>query len=126
MPSESLETKFLRLVPPPKIPKFPGSPMEWTAAEKRLGILFPAEYKWYVTHYGTGCIDEELQVLNPFTTSEYSRLDFEGDNKAKWLLDIFRQQQSEDPEFFPMPIYPEVGGLIPWASTTTSVVLCWQ
>ena len=53
------------ILPPPAQPVETGSRDEWQAVEEDLGCVLPADYKEFIATYGTGDIDDFLQVTTP-------------------------------------------------------------
>jgi hypothetical protein len=109
--------KLLRIAPPPKRSPYPRS--DWLAAEKRLGIALPSDYKAYVDRYGDGELAGFIRVQNPFP------------NLADWLacleryLEADREARENCPEEYAGPIFPEPGGRLPWGGTTNGDVVWW-
>ena len=119
--------KLLKLVPPPAMPLFPGSASQWLDAESRLGTSLPEDYKWYVQHYGSGRMDDFLQVFNPFTPNLFCQLSLSPESAAGFRLDALREwRRGEFADLFPFPAYPEPCGLLPWGETDGSIWLYWM
>jgi hypothetical protein len=81
----------------------------------------PRDYKALVCAYGTGSWKGFLWVLNPFASNVYLNL-FE---QAKLQLDAERLLRAKWPEQIPFALYPEPGGLFPWAMTDNGDRLYW-
>jgi hypothetical protein len=111
----------LKLVlPPPANPAYTGTQGEWAAVESGLGVTLPRDYKQFISEYGAGSIDEYLVVYSPFWSEsslahELARLQ----HAYHYLVASLG--------YFPVPypIFPEVGGLLPWGSTANGDVCSW-
>ena len=108
-------------VSPPANPVEPGSPGAFTAVEARLDLALPADYKSLICAYGTGSWKGFLWVLNPFAQNRFHNL-FE---QTQRQLDAERTIRADWPGQVPFPIYPEPGGLLPWAMTDNGDRLYW-
>ena len=107
------------VVPPPAPVESHGS---WPAVEARLGIGLPQDFKDYIEVYGTGCIDEFVWVLNPFSANRH--LSFFDRGTA--ALDALRELQLAHPDVEVRdPLFPAPGGLLPWGLTDNGDVLSW-
>ena len=59
-----------QLLPPPQTPV--ENQGDWTNVEQQLGMPLPADYKWFISTYGTGSICAAfINVLNPFAANRY-------------------------------------------------------
>lgn len=115
--------RFLELFPVPDAPVDAAVPTDWEAVEAELSIRLPDDYKWFIEHYGTGCVDSFLWIFNPLSTNEHLNLLRQVDS----LSAQYREQQTTLGErVVPFPIYPEVGGLVPFGSTDNGDVLFWR
>ncbi|MFI6259891.1 SMI1/KNR4 family protein [Micromonospora zamorensis] len=112
--------ELARLVPPPATPV--QAQGDWAAAEARLGLTLPGDYRTLVATYGLGRFGD-ITLLTPFAaaTSHYADLVWQ----AGEFLDRYRDVRGDFPEAFPHPLYPEPGGLLQWAGTGNGVMLCW-
>jgi len=111
--------EFVGLVPPPAETKdVPRNP-DWADVAKDLGTDLPVDYKSLIETYGTGAFAEFLWVLNPFTPNENLSLI----SVAKRRLEGERENRRAFP--IPYPLFPEKGGLLPWAVTDNGDTLFW-
>jgi hypothetical protein len=108
-------------VPPPSRPVEVGSMELFATVEARLGLALPDDYKHLVCAYGTGSWKGFLWVLNPFSSNRYLNL-FE---QAKCQLEAERAIRTDWPRDVPFALYPEPGGLLPWAMTDNGDRLYW-
>lgn len=49
------------------------SALNWQAVESRFGIDLPQEFKDIVSEFGSGCIDDFIWLLNPFSENDNLR-----------------------------------------------------
>ena len=84
---------------------------EWCAVERSLGLSLPGAYKRLVTDFASRTWLEFLHVLSPF--SEELNLQ----QHAEMILDADRETRRAFPTHYPIGLYPEPGGLFPWAVT---------
>lgn len=127
-----LET-LTKVAPPPANPIETGSEDGWLAAEAELGLALPDDYKDLIRTYGTGSWERtELFILSPFNPDFGYNLvrqcfKTEGDNYT--ILDAERAAKKflteEGCEPYPHPIYPEPGGIIPWATNGNGGRMFW-
>jgi hypothetical protein len=108
-------------VPPPMDPVEAGGLEAFSAVEARLGIALPAGYKSLIGAYGTGSWKGFLWVLNPFASNRFLNL-FE---QTQRQLEAERAIRADCSSEVPFPIYPEPGGLLPWAITDNGDRLYW-
>ena len=96
-----------------------GATPDWAAIEKAAGTALPADYKAFVATYGTGVINNFLYVFTPFakTVNVLQQQITDQLGALKTLRD------SGLPVKY--PIFPEPGGLLPWAVTDNGDVLFW-
>ena len=81
----------------------------------------PLDYKGYINAFGTGCLDDFIWVLNPFSSNRYLSLFSQGEA----ALQALRELQSDFGFEVPHPLFPEPGGLLPWGTTDNGDVLYW-
>lgn len=98
-----------------------GDISKWKEAEKELGSKFPADYKEFISTYGTGGVCGFLWVYSPF--SENENLNFF--IRSKEENDAYFISKQEFPDDFPRSLFPEEGGLLPWGVTDNGDVLNW-
>src|SRR6476646_8300105 len=115
----SLE-QLATILPPPSIPI--AATGDWSAVANALGTRLPDDYMGFITRYGTGCISGFLWVLNPFEKNAHLNL------LARYPIITAgdRQIREESPDEVPEPLYPEPGGLLPWALTDNGDRLYWR
>lgn len=116
--SDPYLTRLIDLWSPPSTRHHTGEVIGFERIEQQIGLALPASYKQLVHTYGQGVWFETVLVLNPF----YAWLqDLEplyspqhGRGVRTWC-DGLREMRKESPENFIHPIYPEAGGIFPYA-----------
>ena len=78
----------------------------------------PSDYKAFIARYGAGNVGDFIHLWSPFTDAK--RLGLLPESKAH--LDVLRGLRHTK---IPHPLYPEKGGLLPWARTDNGDVLMW-
>lgn len=112
---------FCQAIQPPREPIESSSIKEWGRVEKTIGSKLPSDYKNYINVFGTGCLANFFWVFNPFT--ENTNLNLLHQVTAQ--LDAISVLKEEFDEICPYPIYPALGGLLPWGITDNGNVLFW-
>jgi hypothetical protein len=110
-----------QVAPPPSIPIETGSPSEWPRIEEELGFNLPLDYRDFIHAYGTGCFQGFLWILNPFSEDEHLNLL----RQAPMLLWTVGEVKRQSPDAVPWPLFPEPGGLLPWARSDRGDALYW-
>jgi hypothetical protein len=86
-------------------------PVRWLAVEEEYGLRFPGSYKTMIEEFGVSSWDDFLHIFSPFS-EEANLRDF-----VARTLDAERISRLSFPSHYPLPLYPEAGGLFPWAVT---------
>ena len=112
---------LVRMVPPPAKLSGRAAPACWPSVERFLGTGLPDDYKQLVETYGNGDFDEYLYLLSP------------GQRGLPWITAVLGGIGSLaylrgacGPADFRDPLYPEPGGLLPWAVTSSGDGLYWR
>lgn len=79
----------------------------WEEIEKKIGIIFPEDYKRFIDFHGEGGINEFLWIFNV-------------------MKDAYISMQSEFPEQFSFDFYNGKTGLFPWGITDNGDELFWN
>ncbi len=111
--------KLRKLMPPPADPV--ESSGDWKQAEKDLGTRLPADYKQFVEEYGRGCLFDYIHIFTTFPTDPRGGLK----NEVKRIFGGYKIVTEEYPEAMPYPLFPEKGGLLPFAQSEVGNELCW-
>jgi hypothetical protein len=105
----------------------PAEPAEaegdWAAIERALGTALPGDYKAFIRVYGSGCLDQFVWVLNPFSTNKFLNLIERG---RETLAALGQLQASHPAAGVADPLFPTPGGLLPWGLTDNGDVLWWS
>ncbi|WP_340558847.1 hypothetical protein [Streptomyces sp. GSL17-111] len=96
--------------------------VDWDRVEHDLGASLPADYKSYVYWFGPGRFDDYLTVFVPGVVNSNVELVHALSTERKVIHS--RSQISGQPALY--AVYPEEGGVIPWAGTSDGDVLCWR
>ena len=116
----SIIESLIKQVPPPKA-SFQPSDDDWRAAEERLGLGLPEDYKRIVETYGDFYWSEFLYVLNPFSEGKYLNLF----SRSEMILDAERTTRERFPEYYPLGLYPDEKGLLPFFVTDNGDTGFW-
>jgi SUKH superfamily protein len=95
---------------------------DWKVIEKSLGLRLPVAYKELVEILPPGRFQDFVQVIRPGDVTG-SRDEFLG--YYAYRLDDMRAWREEEPSRFPMPIFPEPGGLLPWGTSKRAGLFFW-
>ena len=114
------------LVPPPLKPVAAPHPAQIRAAEIKLGLDLPADFVEIVSTYGDGCWQGFWYFLNPASPNPFLNLlaqaGVEGEHQALWAERSMRELDST----YPHAIWPEPGGILPWALTDNGGRFFWR
>jgi len=114
-----------KLLPPPENPSHGDG--NWDQTAEILGTSLPSDYVALLRLYGTGGFADEIMLASPFVT----------DNSAHDLaahlnfLQLLRKNgvlegPPEPKSILPVPIFPEVGGLLPFAIDGSGIYYAWR
>lgn len=105
------------LIPPPDNAMFADS--GWSQVENQLGVPLPADYKEFISVYGSGSLQSFLHIMN----LSDSRIAFQ-----EVVSVVFSQLSSyrEAGKCGCYKAFPEPGGLLPFASTDDGNYLFWR
>jgi hypothetical protein len=112
--------RLVSLVPPPASPV--DADGDWRRVQRLLGVALPGEFRVLLGRYGVGSFDD-ITLLTPFDTHPQGVFDLV--EHAERLIPWFEDLREDSPADFPFPLYPEPGGLLPWATTSVGTDLCW-
>lgn len=111
-------TEVTALIPPPPRPSGVGTPEEWRAIERELGLTLPTDYREFVSTYGTGRLAVEYLIYSPFWGAEYL-------NHVRYLCQLETDFRAQFPHRVPYPVWPEPGGVLPWADDQNGNYYLW-
>jgi hypothetical protein len=110
-----------KLITPPSSPNEVPQQHEWPQIEAQLGTSLPADYKDFVSLYGTGKIDNFLWIFNPSSQNENINLA----TQFRVQLSALSELQAYG-EVLPYKLFPEPDGVFPFAITDNGDVLYWK
>lgn len=108
------------LSPPPSEPYLGGG--SWDALFARLGTVLPREYVRLMDRYGAGSWSEWLRFFTPLRTPDHERCFITNVDEA---LDGYRQLRAAHPHMYPLAVWPEPGGFLPFANSIDGDHLGW-
>ena len=109
----------LRLLsPPPERPYLGDGTWEGLFAE--LGTRLPKEYMELMEIYGSGDWGTWLRFLTPLRTGERRFV-----THVEETLDAYRMLQENYPDGYPLAVWPEPGGFLPFANSYDADHLGW-
>lgn len=111
--------QLMRIMPAPKTAIATSG--DWEAVASKLGTNLPSDYVAFITRYGTGRVSGFLWVYNPFEENVHLNLL----SRYRIILDGDREIRESFPDDVPEPLFPEPGGLLPWAGTDNGDQLYW-
>jgi hypothetical protein len=113
-----------KVVPPPKQPTEVGDMASWRNIEKNLGLVFPDDYREFVFTYGSGNLGRMFLIYNPFSSDEGGGAI--GIGRIEWILGhVRRLRKEEGKKTIPYPVFPEPGGLFPFAKDENGWEYFW-
>jgi hypothetical protein len=96
-----------------------ASAHDWKSLNAVIGVSYPEEFRELVDLFPPGSFQTFLNVLHPDDAAdptEYRRRVTECASLVRdWAADLTD----------PVGVYPEPGGLLPWATVGFDVVICW-
>lgn len=95
----------------------------WRELERRLGLDLPGEYKSFADEFPRGLIQGIVRVIRPGEDPDYEATDYLGYYSHR--LEDMRVREREIPGSIPYPIYPDVGGVLPWGDLSDGSMLFW-
>ncbi|MER5966558.1 SMI1/KNR4 family protein [Streptomyces sp. NPDC002057] len=82
---------------------------DWTDFEQRISLRLPADYKNFISVYGSGCLNNQFLLFHP-------KGDLENGLNIDLLLrsaySAYSTLAERSPELKPFPLHPERGGCI--------------
>lgn len=111
---------LIKQIPPPEV-DFQPTADDWRGVEEKLGARLPEDYKRIVETYGDFYFSGFLRVLNPFSKNKYLNLLTRGEI----ILAAERLTREAFPEYYPIVLFPEEKGLLPFAITDHGDTAFW-
>jgi len=87
--------------------------------EKSLGVTLPGSYKRLIDMFGASRWNNFLRILSPFDENPNLNLL----KKGETVLEADRITRSQFAHHYPLPLHPELGGLLPRAITVNGDTL---
>ena len=128
--SDEYLQRLMKLWPPFSTRHHTGALLGFSSVEAKLGLVLPIAFKELTHAYAQGVWFDTIYILNPFVEWDgrnepwyCSRLGLTGG--PEWC-DRMRKVRKKHPDWFSRyPIYPEPGGIFPWAFVYGGGVLYW-
>ena len=111
--------RLVKLIPPPKKPVEVGGKKDWAQQVKQLGAKLPSDYKAFIDRYGSGEFAHFFIVYNPFSETVNLLEKFKSHGKN------YAESHDSDPENYPLAVFPEVPGILPWGHDTNGHTYFW-
>jgi hypothetical protein len=112
--------RLLMNIPPPSVCNVPAC--DWASVEEVIGSALPSDYQMFVETYGAGSINDFLWIFTPGSSNEYLDL-FQAIRSDGNML---RGIKAKLPEEFPIAVFPEPGGVLPFGATDNGDLLLWD
>lgn len=111
-------SELLTVLPPPA--DVVASVGDWRVIEAQLAVPLPSDYKEFVSLYGVGSVRESIWILSPF--SKYFSLQEKLQEHRRVHAEL---TENLGHDIIPYPVFPEPGGILPWATTSDGSVCSW-
>lgn len=108
--------ELLNVLPPPK--RTMNATGDWGAIEAAIGLRLPADYKAFISVYGSGMINCCLEIVSPFEIIT--------DIREWWIksAEFYNDIAAYQPVSY--PIFPSTGGLLPFGTLGDVNRLNWH
>jgi hypothetical protein len=96
----------------------------WESVERALGVGLPSDYKNFIDHYGSGCIcpaDAQFGSIIIYNLRAVPDV-------VSWVSALSRRYERDREVGYESPYtyYPQVDGLLGWATTPSGDFFNWQ
>jgi hypothetical protein len=108
------------IIPPPARPEEVPDAAVWETVERNVAAL-PADYREFVSRYGTGWIDSFIWIFNPASRNPNLNLE----RQVQKQLQVLEEVNQGGMEFV-IPLFPQVGGVLPFGITDNGDLLVWK
>jgi hypothetical protein len=97
----------------------PAAPYDWESLNAAVGVAYPDEFRMVVEAFPPGRIQSGFEILHPgrFANPVEYRREIAG------YAGIVRDRAADLAK--PMAVYPQPGGLLPWATVGLGPIVCW-
>jgi hypothetical protein len=96
----------------------PAAPVRWSTVEKAVGVRYPSEFREVADALPPGTFQTFLTLLHPSLH-----------NPKKYVTEIRGYagmlESEAEARGFPYPVYPQRGGVLPWAIIGFDYIICW-
>ncbi len=116
-----MELAIKKLLPFPKEEKKITNE-QWYSVEKKIGFIFPSDYKSFINMYGEGGINSFLWIFSPFSENENLNLLY----RAKEFKVSYETMKKEFPNDFQFNFFDGEKGILPWGITDNGDELYWN
>ena len=113
---------LLDIVPPPEAPS--GLDRSWEQVEKEIGTQLPADYKEFIDRFGSGVLCKFVNVWNIRDPSIFIGDLLEVLCGEVGMMQSYQRSRSAAQAEWP-PMYPEQGGLLPFATMIDVNNVAW-
>lgn len=104
------------------LPENRGKKNSYEAAEKKMKVVFPQDYKEWIDCYGGGAINGFLWILSPFSDNPYLNII----DSFTEMRSAYNRMKSDFPKDFKYSFYNGKKGLFPWGATDNGDELYWN
>jgi hypothetical protein len=117
-----MNEELINILPIPKILSVKNNNSQnWEYTEKKLGFIFPSDYKEFIELYGAGVINDFLWIYSPFSINENINIL----NKFEILKCSYNAMKKSFPNDYKLEFYNGRTGLFPWGITDDGDELYW-
>ena len=95
---------------------YENNSIDWELIEGRINAVFPADFKDFVSSYGTGVIGNFVWVINPFSSNNNLNID-----KLEYIIESYMYMKRE----FPDQYTRNGSNILPWAVTDNGDSFVW-
>ncbi|MGI8333076.1 hypothetical protein ACRYCC_24240 [Actinomadura scrupuli] len=103
-----------------------AEPIDWAAVESAIGLRLPSDYRELHDRYQPYAFAEEFCWMPPPVTPPDWSQEYSLAAEAEQYLDDARGLRAQSPETCPYPLFPEPGGIYPWAYSAGNDVFWWR
>jgi len=103
------------------------SSTDWVAVERELGLELPSDYKELLSTFPPGVyFAPNLRAGGVGVLPPRPYLDFPDHlHQFSTVMDELREWRRDHPDDVPRPLFPEPGGMVPWAHSDGNEFLLW-
>lgn len=116
--------EFHALLPPPQTPD--GLDYSWEYVEKQLGVSLPSDYKEFIDCYGTARLCEFIVIWNMRDSRLFTEPFLDHIVGKHSILSEYEMLKARGVSGLDCPLFPERGGLLPFASILDVDYVQWN